>query len=34
MGAFGNSLSREEILNIIAYLRVHTEQRRQAGELE
>jgi len=34
MGAFGNSLSREEILNIIAYLRVHTEQRRQAGEIE
>jgi mono/diheme cytochrome c family protein len=34
MGAFGNSLSREEILGIIAFLRVHTETRRRAGELE
>jgi mono/diheme cytochrome c family protein len=34
MGAFGNTLTREEILGIIAFLRVHTETRREAGELE
>ena len=34
MGAFESSLSREEILGIIAYLRVQTEERRKAGELE
>jgi mono/diheme cytochrome c family protein len=34
MGAFGTSLSQEEILNIIAFLRAETERRRAAGELE
>lgn len=34
MGAFESSLSREEILSIIAFLRVRTEERRQAGELD
>jgi hypothetical protein len=34
MGAFETSLTREEILNIIAFIRVHTEERRQAGEIE
>lgn len=34
MGAFESTLSREEILSIIAFLRVHTEQRRLAGEIE
>jgi mono/diheme cytochrome c family protein len=34
MGAFGSTLSREEILDIIAFIRVHTEQRRAAGEIE
>jgi len=34
MGAFESSLSREEILDIIAYIRVQTEERRKAGELE
>jgi mono/diheme cytochrome c family protein len=34
MGAFASSLSREEILSIIAFLRVRTEERRQAGELD
>jgi mono/diheme cytochrome c family protein len=34
MGAFESSLTREEILNIIAFIRVHTEERRKAGELD
>jgi mono/diheme cytochrome c family protein len=34
MGAFESSLTREEILNIIAFIRMHTEERRQAGELD
>ena len=34
MGAFESSLTREEILNIIAFIRVHTEERRRAGDLE
>jgi mono/diheme cytochrome c family protein len=34
MGGFESTLSREEILNIIAFIRVYTEERRQAGELE
>jgi mono/diheme cytochrome c family protein len=34
MGAFESSLAREEILNIIAYLRVQTDVRREAGELD
>jgi mono/diheme cytochrome c family protein len=34
MGAFGTSLSREEILNIIAFLRAETQRRKAAGELE
>jgi mono/diheme cytochrome c family protein len=34
MGAFGTTLSGEEILNIIAYLRSETQRRREAGELE
>lgn len=34
MGAFGTTLSGEEILNIIAYLRSDTLRRREAGELD
>ena len=34
MGAFGTTLSREEILNIIAFLRAETARRKTAGELE
>jgi mono/diheme cytochrome c family protein len=34
MGAFGTSLSREEILNIIAFLRAETQRRKAAGELD
>jgi mono/diheme cytochrome c family protein len=34
MGAFESSLTRDEILNIIAYLRVQTDVRREAGELD
>jgi mono/diheme cytochrome c family protein len=34
MGAFGTTLSREEILNIIAFLRAETARRKAAGELE
>jgi mono/diheme cytochrome c family protein len=34
MGAFGTTLSQEEIANIIAYLRAETERRKAAGELD
>jgi len=34
MGAFGTTLSQQEILNIIAFLGAETERRRAAGELE
>jgi mono/diheme cytochrome c family protein len=34
MGAFGTTLSQEEILNIIAFLRAETKRRQEAGELE
>ena len=34
MGAFGSTLSEQEILNIIAFLRVYTAERRAAGELD
>lgn len=34
MGAFGTTLQEEEILNIIAFLRAHTAERRAAGEID
>jgi mono/diheme cytochrome c family protein len=34
MGAFANTLSEQEILNVIAFLRVHTAERKASGELE
>ena len=34
MGAFGTTLSQEEILSIIAFLRAETRRRQEAGELE
>lgn len=33
MGAFGTSLEQQDILNIIAYLRVETKRRAAAGEI-
>ena len=34
MGAFGTTLSQEEILSIIAFLRAETRRRQEAGELD
>jgi mono/diheme cytochrome c family protein len=34
MGAFGTTLQEGEILNIIAFVRVHTANRRAAGEID
>jgi mono/diheme cytochrome c family protein len=34
MGAFGTTLEKEEILNIIAFIRAHTAERRAAGEID
>ena len=34
MGAFNTTLSSAEILNIIAFLRVYTAERKAAGELD
>jgi len=34
MGAFGTMLEEEEILNIIAFIRVHTAERYAAGEID
>jgi mono/diheme cytochrome c family protein len=34
MGAFGTTLSQEEILSIIAFLRAETRRREDAGELD
>jgi mono/diheme cytochrome c family protein len=34
MGAFGTTLQEGEILNIIAFIRVHTASRRAAGEID
>jgi mono/diheme cytochrome c family protein len=34
MGAFGTTLEEYEILNIIAFIRAHTAERRAAGEID
>lgn len=34
MGAFGTTLQKEQILNIIAFIRAHTAERRAAGEID
>jgi mono/diheme cytochrome c family protein len=34
MGAFGTTLEDTEILNVIAFIRTHTAERRAAGEIE